>query len=493
MKTKIYLASLALIISGLSPALSQDIYEPNNTYETATVVTCGQQLSAYIQVEDDVDWYEIEMAESGVLEVSVTSVPDNINMNVEVHMLDENVLTLIADDRVYNPGLGESMLAVAVVDAGTYFIKVVDRYNDAYSDTDPYELELTCTPNALELNQVYEEAAPIALDTCFEANIYGDNHLYTEPQDVDWYEVYTENPGVLEVAVTSVPDNLNINVEVYQLVEDVLTLISDDRVYNPGMGASMLAVAVVNPGIYLISVNDRYNDSFNEETYTFCTNFTPNFLELNQVYEEAAPIALDTCFEANIYGDNHLYTEPQDVDWYELVVPNNNYNLEIAVTSVPDNINMNVEVYQIIEGELTLVADDGVYNPGLGESMFVSAVVDAGAYLITVYDRYNDSFNEENYLFCLSFVGIEERSLADQFEVYPNPNDGHFNLNALSDDLQIAEICLYDPLGRRSIHLQGNTIHDKNISLNINNLIKGVYLLQIHTNKGLVNKKVLVR
>jgi hypothetical protein len=216
-------------------------------------------------------------------------------------------------------------------------------------------------------------------------------------------------------------------------------------------------------------------------------------LELNQVYEEAAPIALDTCFEANIYGDNHLYTEPQDVDWYELVVPNNNYNLEIAVTSVPDNINMNVEVYQIIEGELTLVADDGVYNPGLGESMFVSAVVDAGAYLITVYDRYNDSFNEENYLFCLSFVGIEERSLADQFEVYPNPNDGHFNLNALSDDLQIAEICLYDPLGRRSIHLQGNTIHDKNISLNINNLIKGVYLLQIHTNKGLVNKKVLVR
>ncbi|MEE4260126.1 MAG: PPC domain-containing protein, partial [Bacteroidales bacterium] len=224
MKTKIYLASLALIISGLSPALSQDIYEPNNTYETATVVTCGQQLSAYIQVEDDVDWYEIEMAESGVLEVSVTSVPDNINMNVEVHMLDENVLTLIADDRVYNPGLGESMLAVAVVDAGTYFIKVVDRYNDAYSDTDPYELELTCTPNALELNQVYEEAAPIALDTCFEANIYGDNHLYTEPQDVDWYEVYTENPGVLEVAVTSVPDNLNINVEVYQLVEDVLTL-----------------------------------------------------------------------------------------------------------------------------------------------------------------------------------------------------------------------------------------------------------------------------
>jgi hypothetical protein len=493
MKTKLIFTLIFLLFLGLGSAFGQDIYEPNDTYETATPVNCGDQLSAYIQAEGDVDWYEIEMAESGVLEVAVTSVPANIDMNVEVHMLVENVLTLIADDRIYNPGLGESMHVAAVVNAGTYLIKVVDRFDDAYSDTDPYEMELTCTPNALELNQVYEEAAPIALDTCFEANIYGDNHLYTVPQDVDWYEVYTENPGVLEVAVTSVPDNLDINIEVHQVIENELTLISDDRVYNPGLGESMLAVAVVNPGTYLISVKDRFNDLFNEDTYTFCTTFTPNDLELNQVYEEAAPIALDTCFEANIYGDNHLYTVPQDVDWFELVIPYNNYNLEIAVTSVPDNIDMNVEVYTMIDNVLTLVADDGIYNPGLGESMFVSAVLDAGTYLITVYDRFNDAFNEDDYMFCLGFVGVDEVSLADQFEVYPNPNNGRFNLRLLNNEVRITDVSLYDPSGRLMWNYQDGMLNNEKISINTNTISKGIYFLKIMTNEGLVTKKVMVR
>ena len=200
-----------LFALGINLTFGQDIYEPNDSYETATAVTCGQELSAYIQVEGDVDWYEIEMAESGVLEVAVTSVPDNIDMNVEVHQLIDNVLMLIADDRVGSPAYAENMFVSAVVNPGTYLIMVQDRWDNAFTDTDPYEMAISCTPNALELNQIYEEAAPIALDTCFEANIYGDNHLYTEPQDVDWFEVQTDNPGILEIAVTSVPDNIDLN------------------------------------------------------------------------------------------------------------------------------------------------------------------------------------------------------------------------------------------------------------------------------------------
>ncbi len=603
-------------------SFGQDIYEPNNTYETATSVSCGQELSAYIQVEDDIDWYEIVMDESGVLEVSVTSVPDVLDVNVEVYQLIDNALTLIADDRVYNPGYGENMLVVAVVNAGTYFIQINDRYDNGFSDTDPYQLNLTCTPNALELNQIYEEAAPIALDTCFEANIYGDNHLYTESQDVDWFEVYTDEPGILEVAVTSVPDNIDINVEVYQIIDNVLTLISDDRVYNPAYAENMFAVAVVNPGTYLISVNDRYNNEFNEDTYSFCTSFTPNALELNQIYEEAAPIALDTCFEANIYGDNHLYTESQDVDWFEvhtdnpgvlevavtsvpdnidinvevfqiidnvltlisddrvynpayaenmfvaavvnpgtfliavndrynnefnedtysfctsftpnalelnqiyeeaapialdtcfeaniygdnhlytesqdvdwfeLVVTEDNYGLEIAVTYVPDNIDINVEVYQLIDNVLILVADDGVYNPAYGENMFVSTVVNAGTYLISVNDRYNNEFNEDTYMFCLGFMGLSEEDLDNQFVVYPNPNKGQFRLRFLNKDIDVLEVSLYNYQGKEYARLSENLIEGVETSLNVQDFAKGIYLLKIQTNKGTITKKILVQ
>ena len=109
MKTKIYIMSLMLFALGINLSFGQDIYEPNDTYETATPVTCGQQLTAYIQVEGDVDWYEIVMNESGVLEVAVTSVPDNLDLNVEIH---GHTCSIGTD--AYNQGLSERRAAAVV-------------------------------------------------------------------------------------------------------------------------------------------------------------------------------------------------------------------------------------------------------------------------------------------------------------------------------------------------------------------------------------------
>ena len=103
-----------LFAAGINLSFGQDIYEPNDTYETATPVTCGQQLSAYIQVVGDVDWYEIEMVESGVLEVEVTSVPDNLNIDVGIYQIINNALTLIANDRVLYPSNGDNMYSYAL-------------------------------------------------------------------------------------------------------------------------------------------------------------------------------------------------------------------------------------------------------------------------------------------------------------------------------------------------------------------------------------------
>jgi len=624
MKTKIYIMSLMLFAAGIHLSFGQDIHEPNDTYETATPVTCGQELTAYIQVEGDIDWYEIEMEESGVLEVAVTSVPDNIDINVEIHQLIDNVLTLIADDRDSYPDYGQNMFANAVMNAGTYLIVVYDKNNNNFNDSDPYQMALTCTPNALELNQIYEEAAlistdtcfeaniygdnhtytipqdvdwfkvqvdkpgvlevaitsvpdnidievqigqvidnvltliaddrdsypgygenmfasavinpgtylivvydknsnnvneetynictsftpnalelnqiyeeatSISLDTCFEANIYGDNHTYTIPQDVDWFKVQVDNPGVLEVAITSVPDNIDIEVEIGQIIDNVLTLIADDRDSYPGYGENMFANAVMNPGTYLIVVFDKNSNNMNEETYNICTSFTPNALELNQIYEEAAPISMDTCFEANIYGDNHTYTAPQDVDWFKLQVDEDNYNLEIAVTSVPDNIDIDLAVYQIIDNVLTLIADDGDSYPGYGENMFVSVVVDAGTYLIVVEDKNNNNFNEDTYNFCLSFMDIDEQSLSHQLGVFPNPNNGQFSVKLLTEnsDLKILEVSVFDHIGRENTRLREDTFTSNEVSLNMQNSARGIYLIKIRTNQGVVTKKILVQ
>lgn len=167
--------------------------------------------------------------------------------------------------------------------------------------------------------------------------------------------------------------------------------------------------------------------------------------------------------------------------------------MEIAVTYVPDNIDINVEVYQLIDNVLILVADDGVYNPAYGENMFVSTVVNAGTYLISVNDRYNNEFNEDTYMFCLGFMGLSEEDLDNQFVVYPNPNKGQFRLRFLNKDIDVLEVSLYNYQGKEYVRLSENLIEGVETSLNVQDFAKGIYLLKIQTNKGTITKKILVQ
>ena len=52
MKSKLYVISLLMLTTICNTINGQDPFEPNDTYETATTVTCGQQFSAYIQTTE---------------------------------------------------------------------------------------------------------------------------------------------------------------------------------------------------------------------------------------------------------------------------------------------------------------------------------------------------------------------------------------------------------------------------------------------------------
>ena len=310
---------------------------------------------------------------------------------------------------------------------------------------------------------------------------------------MDWFQVEVPTTGILEIAVTSVADDLRLNLEIYQIIDNVLTLIADDR-GTAGQGSDRFSNAVVDPGTYLVVVEIEWGVDYNEDTYSFCSSFSPNALELNQIYEEAAPIALDTCFEDNIYGDNHVYTVSHDVDWFALEVPVDNYDLQIAVTSVPDNLRLNLEVYQLIDNVLTLIADDGG-TAGQGDNRFVSAIVDAGTYLILVGIEWGEDYNKDTYNFCLGYTDIDEHSLSHQISVFPNPNNGQCKVRFLTEnnDLKILGVSIFDHLGRENTRLRKDTFGSNEVSLNMQNSARGIYLIKIRTNQGVVTKKILVQ
>jgi hypothetical protein len=82
-------------------------------------------------------------------------------------------------------------------------------------------------------------------------------------------------------------------------------------------------------------------------------------------------------------------------------------------------------------------------------------------------------------------VGMKENSLADaQLSVYPNPVKDILTVN-VSEAFKPGKISVYTQLGQ----LIYSTSYERNI--NVNNLSKGIYFVEISGEKGVVHKKFL--
>jgi PKD repeat protein len=79
--------------------------------------------------------------------------------------------------------------------------------------------------------------------------------------------------------------------------------------------------------------------------------------------------------------------------------------------------------------------------------------------------------------------------LSDKVKVFPNPVSDILNINLGELNGQVLE--LYDVLGKRVIYrdIESESV----LELNVNNFEKGIYLLKIQTDQGIVSKRVVVK
>ena len=85
----------------------------------------------------------------------------------------------------------------------------------------------------------------------------------------------------------------------------------------------------------------------------------------------------------------------------------------------------------------------------------------------------------------LDLTGVNEVSEAS-VNVYPNPANNTLYVNATSN---ISKIEVFNTLGQKVMTVSANDNHAK---LNTSNLAKGMYMLKIHTEKGVVNQKFTI-
>lgn len=84
--------------------------------------------------------------------------------------------------------------------------------------------------------------------------------------------------------------------------------------------------------------------------------------------------------------------------------------------------------------------------------------------------------------------GINENSLASSLSIYPNPSAGRFTVE-VGTMMNQYKIEIHNMMGQK---VYESYSAGKKVEVNVN-LPKGIYLLQVETDLGRVNKKVIIQ
>lgn len=88
------------------------------------------------------------------------------------------------------------------------------------------------------------------------------------------------------------------------------------------------------------------------------------------------------------------------------------------------------------------------------------------------------------------FTGVSEISLSHLLSIYPNPNNGSFTFRIEGIKYQTSNVKVYDMVGK--VVYESNVKNQKS-EISIPGIAPGIYQLQVITDKGIANKKVIVQ
>ena len=116
------------------------------------------------------------------------------------------------------------------------------------------------------------------------------------------------------------------------------------------------------------------------------------------------------------------------------------------------------------------------------------ANLSSGMYTVTILDANNCSIEQT---FSLIGTGLVDLKELNSFDIYPNPNNGIFTINATFENAVEGELRMINALGQVLFSQNYSGVEWKD-NLSFANLSSGIYWLQINTEFGVKTKKVLV-
>ncbi|MBP6334025.1 MAG: T9SS type A sorting domain-containing protein [Bacteroidia bacterium] len=326
-----------------------------------------------------------------------------------------------------------------------------------------------------------------------------------------------ENEGADSLMSIPVSYSINGGVPVYEIIADTLA---------PGDSLAYVFTTPADlsmPGVYnIVSYTSYPGDgvSSNDTLAISTTSFQPNAVIYNMGFEltddlsgysivdgdgdgEVVDISgLDfrsgsSCLRfpepLGSVADNWLITNCFDLSsgityymefWYkvfDVVPPAVPYTLEVFIGNSTDINTMTVLVSPPVP------IDTAYHNVG---SSFT--VPSSGSYYIA-FSAYGTGVTNPLRIddFRVDFaVGVNTPILEEQIRIYPNPSQGNIYIENLSAEHGSATITVTNPLGQVIFTQESRSLIKETIDLS--NYTEGFYTVQIRTESGVVNKKILV-
>ncbi|MBK8009884.1 MAG: hypothetical protein IPK13_00920 [Deltaproteobacteria bacterium] len=324
-----------------------DTHEPNNTYTLATTLADGQPTSGFISYQRDEDWYKISAESHAILRIAMAPADRGVSpvrFRWELWSLEADRRIAESDEptsgawRVENRAVG--------VDAGDYFLRVLDLDTDGVDadETRAYQLTVTreAEPDAQDLaspNETPPAATTIQLGTTVDGYVAATG-------DLDYYKFRVSGASAsspkLVVVEATLPEASDVDLAFSVLDTDGETRICETRdrdlcyadrfVLNGSAGASSLRTAhvVTRSGDYFVVVRDFQDNDFDMDHPYHVTVTVPNDPDTYENYQgDSRSAAVDvpavgtgtTGATIEFRWVEGYLSYANDIDWYRFDIP----------------------------------------------------------------------------------------------------------------------------------------------------------------------------
>jgi hypothetical protein len=277
--------------------VTEDLYEDNDMFSTAKVLTDGQYSGLCL---NDSDWFKVDVYAWQILEISISFHSSYTNM--EISFYDDTGSFISTTNDI---GLDQELLRYRMGLSHKFVYLEIWEYDGIYS-AESYNLTVKrYQDDGLEENDAFTSPHTISMGDSHD-------HAFVFTFDHDWYNVWVEAGNLMEFSLTFEQGATgDINVEIYDSHYNLLNgsySSTNDEIVTVAIGVS---------DYYLIHVYQLTEDRSGSHNWNLGQSVIDDYLGENDNFSTA--MSLNWEYYNFIQGDD---------DWYRISVQDS-YELKV--------------------------------------------------------------------------------------------------------------------------------------------------------------------